>query len=368
MSPALKVVYLGPAERTQPAILARLARELGFPSWFGHNRDALFDLLTGWVAGPLRVVWRTTPAVRAALGDDYAALRQTLLDAAAMRDDLAVVLLEDDGQPDPSRPLRVAVGGLGATGAFVARHLQHGIPGLALVAVASVAPRAVAARRLAASVPPPSLVSLERLAELADVVVACVPCRWFPTVAAPAVELGRLLVAASAVPLAAEPGLVRRAGATGARILVAGDAVPGLELLRAAAATGVDRVRLSLHRPPRARDPRPDAGEATAEPAAEPEARLLFAGDGDGGLRGPPEVAEAAASLRLLGIAASRIHLELWADPGGDDERKELSVEARGCRFTLTLVGGRTPWSRPCARQALLALLHRIATPLAVGS
>lgn len=88
-----RVARLDGRQRSKAAILRRLARELGFPAHFGGNLDALHDVLTTDIEGPIRIEWRLTEAARQALGADLEPLRRTLAEAAAARDDLTLVEL-----------------------------------------------------------------------------------------------------------------------------------------------------------------------------------------------------------------------------------------------------------------------------------
>ncbi len=97
MSEALRrTLRIDARHRSLDEVLAQLARDLALPDWFGHNLDALYDMLTTEVEGPLCILWRIDRSVRARLGPDYRRLRRTLLDAAAARDDLEVVIEEVD--------------------------------------------------------------------------------------------------------------------------------------------------------------------------------------------------------------------------------------------------------------------------------
>lgn len=69
-----------------------LARQLAFPAHFGRNLDALWDVLTGEVAGPFEIVWEESAKAQANLGLDYAKLIILLNDLAAERDDFTFVL------------------------------------------------------------------------------------------------------------------------------------------------------------------------------------------------------------------------------------------------------------------------------------
>lgn len=76
-----------------------LARQLPLPAHFGRNLDALWDVLTGDLEGPLEIVWVNAAAARALLGEDYPKLAGLLEDAAAERGDLTVRLLPGEKQP-----------------------------------------------------------------------------------------------------------------------------------------------------------------------------------------------------------------------------------------------------------------------------
>ncbi len=85
MSRPLREVEIGPEPLDLREVLARIGRGLGFPSWWGHNLDALFELLVEEVAGPVRIRWRLAPPRP---GSDLEALWNTLRAAAREREDL----------------------------------------------------------------------------------------------------------------------------------------------------------------------------------------------------------------------------------------------------------------------------------------
>lgn len=94
MSPPGRTCRLDGRTRTRRAALARLARGLGFPGHFGHNLDALFDVLTTDLPGPLAIVW--TGRGRAALAADpeLGPVLATLEEAARARRDLVLRIVE----------------------------------------------------------------------------------------------------------------------------------------------------------------------------------------------------------------------------------------------------------------------------------
>ena len=78
--------------RTLAHFYDELARQLAFPAHFGRNLDALWDVLTGEVAGPFEIVWEQSAQAQANLGLDYAKLVILLNDLAAERDDFTFTL------------------------------------------------------------------------------------------------------------------------------------------------------------------------------------------------------------------------------------------------------------------------------------
>src|SRR5262245_9298509 len=90
-----------------------------------------------------------------------------------------------------SLSVNLAIAGLGAIGLAVARAIDAGkVPGITLVAV-SARDQAKAWKAVSGFRSAPRLVGLAELAELADVIVECLPTAHFAAVAAPAIERGR---------------------------------------------------------------------------------------------------------------------------------------------------------------------------------
>ncbi|MFA7242254.1 MAG: barstar family protein [Sulfuricellaceae bacterium] len=76
--------------RSLDQLYNELARQLGFPPHFGRNLDALWDVLTTDIEGPLEIVWENPELSRAGLGDDYARLVALFEEAAAERGDMTL--------------------------------------------------------------------------------------------------------------------------------------------------------------------------------------------------------------------------------------------------------------------------------------
>jgi ribonuclease inhibitor len=88
----MKYILDGQKIESRDDFYAELKRsELPLPRHFGRNLDALWDVLTADLAGPLEIVWNASGISRSAMGGEkHDELVRLLLDAAVDRDDLKV--------------------------------------------------------------------------------------------------------------------------------------------------------------------------------------------------------------------------------------------------------------------------------------
>ena len=154
------------------------------------------------------------------------------------------------------------------------------------------------------------------LPELADVIVECVPKAAFAEVAAGAIEAGRTLVTVSGAALLVHDDLVRRAGETGATIILATGALLGLDAVRAAAEGEIAEVRMITRKPPRSLKGAPFLEENGISIDGLTEPLRVFEGTAREGAAGFPANVNVAAALGLAGVGPDRTRLEIWADPG----------------------------------------------------
>jgi aspartate dehydrogenase len=161
---------------------------------------------------------------------------------------------------------------------------------------------------------PPSIVRLADLAQ-ADIVVEAAPSAIFDDIAIPAIEAGRILVAASAGALLSRMHLIRRAEETGGRIIVPTGALLGLDAVRAAAEGRVNSVAIETRKPPAGLDGAPYLVERQTRLTDVTEPRKGFEGNAYDAAAGFPANVNVAAALALAGIGPERTQVEIWADP-----------------------------------------------------
>ena len=266
--------------------------------------------------------------------------------------------------------LRVAIAGLGAIGAPLARALDAGVEGLSLVAVAA-RDRAKAERTVAGFRALPAILPLAGLGEAADIVVEAAPAAVFEEIAAAAIARGRILVPASAGALLPRMHLVEEARRTGARIVVPTGALLGLDAVRAAAEGEVASVSIETRKPPRGLEGAPYLAERGMDVLSVTAPTRVFRGNAFDAARGFPANVNVAAALALAGIGPERTMVEIWADPGVTRNTHTIRVEAAAARLTMTIENvpsEENPRTGRITPLSILACLRGLVSTLKVGS
>ena len=265
--------------------------------------------------------------------------------------------------------LRIGLAGLGAIGMAIARRLKAGIPGLALAAAAA-RDNGAAQARLAANGVATRMVAVAALPEHCDVIVECAPATAFRSIAEPAIEAGRILVALSAGALLDHMELIERAAETGARILVPTGALLGLDAVRATAEGTIGSAKLVSRKPPSGLVGAPYLEQHGISLAGLAAPLKLFEGSAREGVRGFPANVNVSAALALAGIGPDRTRLEIWADPGIARNIHHIEVDADSARFSMTIenVPSENPRTGKIAALSAIACLRGLVSTLRVGS
>jgi aspartate dehydrogenase len=266
--------------------------------------------------------------------------------------------------------LTVAIGGLGAIGAHLARALDAGVDGLRLVAV-SARDQEKAKRTIAGFRDVPKLVGLAELAELAEVVVEAAPAAVFEQIAEAAIGRGRIFVPSSVGALLPRMHLVARAKETGARIVVPTGALLGLDAVRAAAEGNVSSVTIETRKPPRGLEGAPYLVENRIDVFAITTPTIVFKGNAFDAARGFPANVNVAAALALAGIGPERTMVEIWGDPTVTRNTHTIRVEAETVRLTMTIENvpsEENPRTGKITPLSILACLRGLTSTLKVGS
>lgn len=270
-----------------------------------------------------------------------------------------------------NKPLKLAIGGLGAIGLAVARKVDEGgLPGFTLAAVAA-RDQAKAQRTLATFRTPPALVDLAGLAEAADVVVEGLPSSQFAAIARPAIAKGRIFMPLSVGALLDHMGLIEEARATGARIIVPTGALLGLDAVRAAAEGNIESVTIITRKPPGGLAGAPLLVQKGISVDGLKTPLKIFDGSAREAIVGFPANVNVAVALSLAGIGPDRTRIEIWADPGVTRNTHTIKLISDSSDLTMTIENipsVENPRTGKITALSVLACLRRLTAPLVVGS
>lgn len=269
-----------------------------------------------------------------------------------------------------SKPVsRVAIAGLGSIGARVAKAIDGGVDGLQLTAVAA---QSIDKHRgwLAQLRSVPRTLPIERLPEVADIVVECAPSRLVQSIVSPVVSQGKAAVVLSAGALLENEDLIELAREHGGQIVVPTGALIGLDAVTAAAVGTIHSVRMVTRKPPQGLAGAPyviEHGTNLAEIAAP---QKVFEGTARQAAKGFPANVNVAAALSLAGIGADRTMVEIWADPTVSRNVHRIEVDADTARFSMTIenIPSENPRTGLITALSVIACLRKLHAPLRVGT
>jgi len=235
-----------------------------------------------------------------------------------------------------SAPLRVAIAGLGSIGKVVARRIDKGLEGCELVA-ASIRNPETARAFLAELKSPVTLMELEDLPEVADVIIEALPASVFDTLAEPVLKAGRTLVVISVGALVSRPHLLDLARAYGGKIVAPTGALIGLDAVKAAKEGTINSVRMVTRKPVKGLEGAPYLVKNNISLENLTEPRKVFEGTARDAVIGFPTDVNVVAALGLAGIGADRTMIEIWADPASDRNRHRITVDSDSATFSMEI-------------------------------
>jgi aspartate dehydrogenase len=263
----------------------------------------------------------------------------------------------------------VAIAGFGAIGRKVAAKLDAGIPGLRLAAVSARNVERADATIKQFRHPVPVL-PLEKLPDVADLVIECAPAEVFMQIAEPALRAGRSLMVISVGALVAHPQVNDLARQHGGRILVPTGALIGLDAVQAAAEGKIESVRMVSRKPPKGLENAPFLVERNIDVASLTEPLKLYEGSAREAVRGFPANLNVAAALSLAGIGPDRTIIEIWADPTVTRNTHTITVVSDSADFTMTIanIPSENPKTGRITALSIIAALRKLGSPLRIGT
>jgi len=271
-----------------------------------------------------------------------------------------------------NRPLQIGLAGLGGVGTQIAERLLRGdLPGAVLAAVAT-RDHAKARHKLGimgfAQVP---VVSLDDLANSADIIVECATAESFPLIAQKVLGAGKILVAVSVAELPAYPELIDLAQLHGGRIRVASGGLPGLDAVRAVKEGHIEHIKLSTTFRPESLAHEPFVLAQGFDFSVAPASKVkVFEGTARAAAAAFPRHFNVGIALSLAGVGFDRTEIEVWVDPHVEGAVQHIEVKADIA--DLTLISRNRPSANPRTSRivapSIMAALRSYIEPLQVGT
>ena len=264
---------------------------------------------------------------------------------------------------------RVAIAGLGAIGASVAKAIDAGIDGIVLSAVSA---QSLDKHRdwLSRLKSPPATLPIDQLAELADIVIECAPSRLVRSIVAPVVSRGKTAIVLSAGALLENDDLIDLARRHGGQIVVPTGALIGLDAVTAAAVGTIHSARMVSRKPPRGFAGAPHVVDNKIDLEAITVPQKIFEGNARAAAKGFPANINVSVALSLAGIGPDRTMVEIWADPTvtRNVHRIEVDSDSARCSMTIENIPSENPKTGRITALSVIACLRKLHAPLRVGT
>jgi aspartate dehydrogenase len=265
--------------------------------------------------------------------------------------------------------LRVAIAGLGPIGKRVAEALDRGIDGLVLTAASAQYPEK---HRdwLGNLRTPPVMLPIEKLVDVADIVIECAPAKLMRSIVAPFVTSGKTAIVLSAGALLENEDLVELARQNRGQIVVPTGALIGLDAVTAAAVGTIHSVRMVTRKPVQGLAGAPYLVENKIDIEQITEPLKIFDGTAREAAKGFPANLNVAVALSLAGIGPDRTRLEIWADPALTRNVHRVEVESDSARFSMSIenIPSENPKTGRITALSVIAFLRKQRAPLRVGT
>jgi aspartate dehydrogenase len=251
----------------------------------------------------------------------------------------------------------------------VAEALDRGIDGLALAAVSAQHPDKHR-NWLGSLKAQPAVLPIEKLSDVADIVIECAPARLVRSIVAPFVTKGKTAIVLSVGALLENEDMIGLAKQNGGQIVVPTGALIGLDAVTAAAVGEIHSVRMVTRKPVQGLAGAPYLIENNIDIEQITEPLKIFDGTAREAAKGFPANLNVAVALSLAGIGPDRTRLEIWADPALTRNVHRVEVESDSARFSMSIenIPSENPKTGRITALSVIAFLRKQRAPLRVGT
>jgi aspartate dehydrogenase len=266
--------------------------------------------------------------------------------------------------------MNVGIVGLGSIGTEVAKALIKGVENFSLYGVVSRS-RENALKRISNLDQDIKIYDLENLIQNCDVIIDCAPKEAFRDIACKCINQRKILITVSGSGILDNLDLEALAKKNKTQIILATGAILGLDALRAASESKINKVKMITRKPPNALLSAPFVINNSINLEGLLEPKLIFKGSATEGAKVFPANVNVAAAVGLAGIGANKTELEIWADPSLDRNTHKVEVDADSAVFQMSIQNVQTPENPGTGKitgLSVVACLRALSSPFKIGT
>lgn len=153
-------------------------------------------------------------------------------------------------------------------------------------------------------------------------------------------------------------------------LYISSGALPGVDVLKAAAVRGITSASLTTRKHPRSLAGAPGLAKIDFDPASLAEARPVFEGTAREAVALFPANVNIAATLSLAGIGPERTRVTIIADPAVTTNMHTIALHGEFGRYTATIecLPSSNPKTSLIAALSAVALLEGMVQPIRIGT
>lgn len=220
----------------------------------------------------------------------------------------------------------------------------------------------------------PAMLPPDELIARADIIIECASAAAVREFGPAVLETGKDLMVMSAGAFA-EPGLLKKlieaAASHDCRIYIPSGAIAGIDGLKSAAISRIDKVMLTTTKNPAGLKGAPYIIENDIDLDSFHEKTLLFEGNAKDAIIAFPANVNVAISLSLAGIGIDKTLVRVFVDPAASRNIHEITVEGAFGKFTNCIENvpsPNNPRTSYLAALSAIATLKKITEPLQIGT
>ncbi len=217
---------------------------------------------------------------------------------------------------------------------------------------------------------PPPYLERKELIDVSDLLVETAGGHVVAELAEEVFSAGKDLMVISIGALLENPSIIQRSRDTGCRLLAPSGAIAGLDGIKSACASGVDRVTMVSRKPPLGLEGAPHIVENGINLDGLEEETEVFSGTAREAVKGFPANLNVSAAVSLAGVGPDRTFVKMLAVPGLERNCHDIEVEGEFGYLTVHIenVPSENPKTGRLTAMSIIRSVQDAMDPFRIGT